>query len=62
MVIRQAMGVHKSRGAEAATYLRHFIENMKAKGFVHEALKRHDIDGAGVAPAANPNQDPLESD
>lgn len=61
MVIRQAMGVHKSRGPEAATYLRHFIEGMKAKGFVHEALERHQINGAGVAPAANPNEDPLET-
>jgi polar amino acid transport system substrate-binding protein len=50
MVIRQAMGVPRSRGAEAAACLARFVEEMKANGFVAEALKRHGIEGAAVAP------------
>jgi polar amino acid transport system substrate-binding protein len=50
MVIRQAMGVPKSRGAAAAALLREYVEEMKASGFVAAALQRHDIDGASVAP------------
>jgi polar amino acid transport system substrate-binding protein len=51
MVIRQAMGVPKSRGAAAAAALAAFVEEMKASGFVAEALARHGIQGASVAPA-----------
>jgi polar amino acid transport system substrate-binding protein len=51
MVIQQAMGVPKSRGTEAAAFLASFIEAMKASGFVAEALRRHQIEGASVAPA-----------
>jgi polar amino acid transport system substrate-binding protein len=50
MVIRQAMGVPKSRGDAAAASLAAFVEEMKANGFVAEALKRHGIEGASVAP------------
>jgi polar amino acid transport system substrate-binding protein len=50
MVIRQAMGVPKSRGEEAASYLAAFVEEMKASGFVADALRRHGIEGASVAP------------
>ena len=50
MVIQQAMGTPKSRGAEAAAYLTRFVEDMKASGFVAEALQRHGIQGASVAP------------
>ena len=50
MVIRQAMGVPKSRGGIAAEVLREFVEDMKANGFVAEALERHRIEGAFVAP------------
>jgi polar amino acid transport system substrate-binding protein len=49
MVIEQAMGVPKGRVA-AQAWLSHFIEEMKATGFVAEALRRHQIDGAAVAP------------
>jgi polar amino acid transport system substrate-binding protein len=52
MVIQQAMGTPKSRGSEASTYLAKFVEEMKASGFVAEALHRHGIQGASVAPAA----------
>ncbi len=52
MVIRQAMGLPKGRGEEAAKVLSAFVEEMKANGFVAQALKRHNIEGAAVAPAA----------
>ena len=52
MVIQQAMGTPKSRGSEAAVHLARFVEDMKASGFVADALKRHGIQGASVAPAA----------
>ena len=50
MVIRQAMGLPKSRGDAAAAALRAFVEEMKASGFVAEALRRHGVAGASVAP------------
>ncbi len=50
MVINQAMGMRFGRAAGAA-YLTGFVEDMKASGFVAEALKRHAIEGALVAPA-----------
>ncbi len=59
MVIRQAMGVPKDRGPQAALFLRTFVEDMKAKGRVKESMTRHGIQGAGVAPAADPTIDPL---
>lgn len=52
MVIQQAMGTPKSRGFEAAAYLTQFVEDMKASGFVTDAMRRHGIQGASVAPAA----------
>lgn len=52
MVIQQAMGQPKARGAEAAAYLALFVEAMKAEGFVAAALARHGIQGASVAPVA----------
>lgn len=49
MVINQAMGM--ARGKQAgADYLAAFVEEMKASGFVAEALARHRIEGAGIAP------------
>jgi polar amino acid transport system substrate-binding protein len=52
MVIQQAMGMPKSRGAAAAAQLAVFVEEMKASGFVAAALEKHRIEGASVAPAA----------
>ena len=52
MVIRQAMGLPKGRGEAACALLAAFVEEMKASGFVADALARHRIDGASVAPAA----------
>lgn len=53
MTIPQAAGIPKGRPA-AARYLRTFIEEMKASGFVADALKRHGltVNDALVAPAA----------
>ena len=51
MVIEQAMGVPKGRVA-AQQWLARFIEEHKASGFVAQALARHGIQGAAVAPAA----------
>ena len=50
MVIEQAMGVPKRFGAEAAAYVSAFVEEMKASGFVAQAMARHGIKGASVAP------------
>lgn len=55
MVIQQAMGLPKSRGSEAAAVLRAFVEDMKATGFVADALARHGIQGASVAPGGSPS-------
>ncbi len=51
MQIQQAMGTPKGRAA-AANYLRGFVEEMKASGFVADALKRSNQPDATVAPAA----------
>jgi polar amino acid transport system substrate-binding protein len=53
MVIQQAMGLPKGRGEEAAKTLRAFVEEMKTQGMVADALARHVIDGAIVAPASS---------
>ncbi|HWM46333.1 MAG TPA: ABC transporter substrate-binding protein [Xanthobacteraceae bacterium] len=49
MEIQQAMGTQKERGA-GAEYLRAFIEEMKASGFVADALTRSNQPDAAVAP------------
>ncbi len=54
MVIQQAMGLARSRGEAAALVLAHFVEAMKASGFVAQALQRHGIQGASVAPPGEP--------
>ena len=51
MVIEQAMGTPKGRTA-AARYVRGFVEEMKASGFVAEALRRSNQPSAQVAPPA----------
>ena len=55
MAIEQAMGTPRARyqGREAAPrYLAAFVEEMKASGFVADALKRSNQPDAAVAPAA----------
>jgi len=50
MVIQQAMGTPRGRGPAAAACLARFVEEMKENGFVADALVRHGIRGAAVAP------------
>jgi polar amino acid transport system substrate-binding protein len=50
MVINQAMGLPKNRGHAASRLLSSFVEEMKASGFIGDAMKRHGIKGASVAP------------
>ena len=50
MEIQQAMGTPQGRHA-AAAYLQAFVEEMKASGFVADALKRSNQPDAAVAPA-----------
>jgi polar amino acid transport system substrate-binding protein len=49
MVIEQAMGTPKGRD-DAITYLKRFVEEVKASGFVAESLARSDQRDARVAP------------
>jgi polar amino acid transport system substrate-binding protein len=51
MEIQQAMGTPHGRDA-GAKYLRQFVEEMKASGFVADALKRSNQPDAAVAPPA----------
>ncbi len=53
MVINQAMASQRGKDA-GARYVREFVEEMKASGFVARALERHKIEGAAVAPAGDP--------
>lgn len=57
MVIEQAMGTPKSRGRQAVDALANFVEEMKQSGFVAEALRRHGIQGAAVAPLREMKQE-----
>ena len=52
MVIEQAMGTPKGREA-GARYLREFVEEMKASGFVAKGLERSGQGDATVAPKAS---------
>jgi polar amino acid transport system substrate-binding protein len=49
MVINQAMATPRGRTA-GLDYLTGFVATMKSSGFVGDALKRHGIEGAAVAP------------
>jgi polar amino acid transport system substrate-binding protein len=50
MVIEQAMGLPQAYGEAAASYLRDFVEEMKASHYVAQRLQWHGIEGAVVAP------------
>ena len=52
MEIQQAMGTPKGRSSGAA-YLRAFVEEIKASGFVADALRRSNQGNAAVAPPAS---------
>lgn len=57
MAIHQAMATPKTRSPEVVAYLHGFVEELKASGFVAEALQRHRIDGVAVAERqAQPSQ------
>ena len=49
MAINQAMGLPKGH-VVAAAFIKSFIEDLKASGFVADAIKRHNQPGASVAP------------
>ncbi len=57
MTINQAMGTVQGR-TEGAAYLRHFVEEMKASGFVGRQLACSGQEGATVAPPADPGVTP----
>ena len=52
MAIQQALGIVKGRD-EGAKYLREFIEDVKASGFVAQAIAKSGIGGVSIAPAAS---------
>jgi polar amino acid transport system substrate-binding protein len=49
--VQQSIGTPKSRET-AARYLREFVEDVKAKGLIGEAISRHKVNGVAVAPKA----------
>jgi polar amino acid transport system substrate-binding protein len=51
MVINQAIGIPKARSGyeKTSAYLSVIISELKASGFVANAMYRHDIQGAKVA-------------
>lgn len=53
--VQQAVGTPKSR-AEAAKYLRAFVEDAKASGFVAAAIAKNAVQGVSVAPPASAPQ------
>ncbi len=50
-VVQQAVGTPKGREA-AAKYLRDFVEDIKASGFVAKTIERNGVRGVSVAPLA----------
>jgi polar amino acid transport system substrate-binding protein len=50
MVIQQAMGIPKSRSAQAHQFMIDFVGEMKSSGMIAQSLKSHQIEGASVAP------------
>lgn len=57
MVIHQAMGIPNKRSSTAIGFVSDFIEEMKASGFVSQAVTRHHVSGAVVAPPGYPAAD-----
>jgi polar amino acid transport system substrate-binding protein len=51
--VREAMAIARRAGAAASIHLAAFVEEMKRSGFVACALRRHQINGATVAPPAD---------
>lgn len=57
MVIHQAMGMPAQRDQQARECLNTLVEEAKGSGWVAEALARHGIQGAAVAPPGYPADD-----
>jgi polar amino acid transport system substrate-binding protein len=49
--VQQAVGTPRGRAA-AATYLRQFVEDVKASGIVRKVIEKNGIRGVSVAAAA----------
>ena len=49
MSIRQAMGTPREREA-AASYLSHFMSELKRSGFLSDAFARNRVQGGSLAP------------
>jgi polar amino acid transport system substrate-binding protein len=54
MQIRQALGTTRTRAPGTLRFLAGFVEDLKASGFIADALRRSGQDGALVAPASPP--------
>jgi polar amino acid transport system substrate-binding protein len=52
MEIQQAVGTSRARHAATVTFLRTFVEELKANGFIADALRRSGQQDASVAPPA----------
>jgi len=52
MEIQQAVGTSRAREAATISFLRTFVEELKADGFIADALRRSGQDDATVAPPA----------
>ena len=52
MAVQQSIGSPRGRDA-AAKYLREFVEDVKASGFVGRAIETHGVRGVSVAPKAS---------
>ena len=52
MQIEQAVGTTRTRSAETVAFLHELVEELKASGFVADALSRSGQSGAAVAPPA----------
>lgn len=52
MEIEQAVGTSRARDAETVRFLRTFVEELKADGFIADALRRAGQQDASVAPPA----------
>lgn len=50
MVIQQAMGISKSRSAQAHQFFIDFVKEMKTSGMISQSLQSHKIEGASIAP------------
>ncbi len=50
--VQQAMGTPRGRDEAGVNYLKAFVEEMKASGFVADRIAAHGVVGLGVAPPA----------